>query len=43
MKGNMMNWDLTIPQAILHAEKYNVEIEITEIGTLSNTIKDEII
>ena len=23
MKGNMMNWDLTIPQAILHAEKYN--------------------
>ena len=24
MKGNMMNWDLTIPQAILHAEKYNV-------------------
>ena len=25
MKGNMMNWDLTIPQAILHAEKYNVD------------------
>ena len=24
MKGNMMNWGLTIPQAILHAEKYNV-------------------
>ena len=25
MKGNMMNWDLTIPQAILHAEKYNFD------------------
>ena len=25
MKGNMMNWGLTIPQAILHAEKYNVD------------------
>ena len=25
MKGNMMNWDITIPQAILHAEKYNFD------------------
>ncbi len=25
MKGNMMKWDLTIPQAILHAEKYNFD------------------
>ena len=25
MKGNMMNWDLTIPQAISHAEKYNFD------------------
>ena len=25
MKGNMMNWDLTIPHAILHAEKYNFD------------------
>ena len=25
MKGNMMNWGLTIPQAILHAEKYNFD------------------
>jgi acyl-CoA synthetase (AMP-forming)/AMP-acid ligase II len=25
MKGNMMEWDLTIPQAISHAEKYNFD------------------
>ena len=25
MKGNMMNWNLTIPQAISHAEKYNFD------------------
>ena len=25
IKGNMMNWDLTIPQAILHAEKLNFD------------------
>jgi fatty-acyl-CoA synthase len=25
MNGNMMKWDLTIPQAISHAEKYNVD------------------
>ena len=25
MNGNMMNWDLTIPKAILHAEKYNFD------------------
>tara|TARA_B100000945_G_C20427218_1_gene621282 strand:+ start:5594 stop:7210 length:1617 start_codon:yes stop_codon:yes gene_type:complete len=25
MKGNMMNWDLTIPEAISHAEKYNFD------------------
>ena len=25
MKGNMMGWDLTIPQAISHAEKYNFD------------------
>ena len=25
MKGNMMEWGLTIPQAISHAEKYNFD------------------
>ena len=25
MKGNMMSWDLTIPEAISHAEKYNFD------------------
>jgi len=28
MKGNMMNWDLTIPQAISHAEKYNFDSKL---------------
>ena len=28
MKGNMMNWDLTIPQAISHAEKDNFDSKL---------------
>ena len=28
MNGNMMGWDLTIPQAISHAEKYNYDGQI---------------
>ena len=40
MKGNMMNWDLTIPQAILHAEKYNFDGKLVSReldGTINST------
>ena len=40
MKGNMMNWDLTIPQAILHAEKYNFNAKLISReldGTINST------
>ena len=46
MKGNMMNWDLTIPQAILHAEKYNVggKLISRELdGSINSTTYGEII
>ena len=44
MKGNMMNWDLTIPQAILHAEKYNVDGKLISReldGSINNTTYGE--
>ena len=44
MKGNMMNWDLTIPQAILHAEKYNFDGKLVSReldGTINSTTYGE--
>ena len=44
MKGNMMNWDLTIPQAILHAEKYNFDGKLISReldGTINSTTYGE--
>ena len=28
MKGNMLNWDVTVPKLIDHAEKYTYDAEI---------------
>ena len=41
MKGNMMEWDLTIPQAISHAEKYNFDGQLIS-RELDGSIKTSI-